>query len=222
MNRVEEIKQQAIRLMADKGFEAMSLRQLAAAVGMRSGSIYTHYQSKSQLLQDVCCDYQDELMATWLLQRKRGCPASEEMLLRFAAVYLGFCHAREAESRVVNLDFRSLEEPGRSQVAQLRQRHEAELEGILLQGSRAGAFLLGDPRLTLLGVLALLHGFAAMPSGCAADHGASMFESCVVALLRMVGVHPPARVIVVAARLYAQIRDGNKAQTMVPPLRSVG
>lgn len=219
MSRVEEIKQQAIRLMADKGFEAMSLRQLAAAVGMRSGSIYTHYQSKSQLLQDVCCDYQDELMAAWLLQRKRGRPAPEELLLRFAAVYLGFCHAREDESRVVNLDFRSLEEPGRSQVAELRRRHEAELADILLRGGRAGTFEIGEFRLTLLGVLALLHGFAALAGG---RDGLSAFESCVAALQRVVGMHPSAPAVDRATGLYVQIREGEAMHRIALPLCSVG
>ncbi len=53
MAKAEEIKSRAIRLMAEKGYGAVSLRQLADAAGLQPGSFYAHYRSKAQLLRKI-------------------------------------------------------------------------------------------------------------------------------------------------------------------------
>jgi AcrR family transcriptional regulator len=187
MSRVDEIKRQAVRLIADKGFEAMSLRQLAAAVGMQSGSIYTHYQSKGQLLLDLYCDYLEDLMSVWLERRTRHRHGMQKKLLSFVAVYVGFCHTRVEESRIVQLDFRSLDEQGKAQVSALRAQYEAELESILRQGMLAGVFQFCDLQVLQLAILSVMQGFCAV--GCAAGPGAEArtFDACAAIILRLVG-----------------------------------
>lgn len=160
MSKLEEVKRQAVRLMAHKGFEAMSLRQLAAALGVRPGSVYTHYRSKGQLLVDVHCDFLEDLLSTWLEQRHQLID-SVQMLQRFVSVYVSFHYARPAESRVVQLDFRSLDSEGRTQVCELIAQYEAELEAILRTGEQRGVFQFADLYGTRLAIFCVLQGVCA-------------------------------------------------------------
>ncbi|MGL4318195.1 MAG: TetR/AcrR family transcriptional regulator [Pseudomonas sp.] len=195
MTKVEEIKCQAVRLMAEKSFDAMSLRQLAEAVHLHPGSIYTHYQSKVQLLRELCCDYQDDLLAMWLERRKRKPQGADEQLQSFITVYVGFYYARRAESRVFHLDMRRLPAGDRAAVDELRARYESELEVILSCGLEAGTFQLTDLRATRLAILALLQGICAAGCDAIALSEGQAFDACAAAIFRLVGARqsPPLR-----------------------------
>lgn len=52
-NRRQQLLSAAARLFRRKGFDATSTRDIAAAVGMRSGSPFYHFKSKSALLYAV-------------------------------------------------------------------------------------------------------------------------------------------------------------------------
>jgi len=52
-NRRHELITAAARLFRDKGFDATSTRDIAAAVGMHSGSLFYHFKSKDALLHAV-------------------------------------------------------------------------------------------------------------------------------------------------------------------------
>ncbi|MDT4852748.1 Bacterial regulatory protein [compost metagenome] len=196
MHKSEEIKVQAVRLMAEMGFEALSLRQLAAAAGLRPGSIYTHYQSKAQLLCEVCCDYLEDLLATWQERRQLRGQCARQQLLGFVAVHIAFARARPQESRIVRLDARSLDEAGRALVDELRRQHAAELESILYRGVQEGVFHMADVQVTSLGVLYLLQGFAA----AAGVREAQASAACAESVLRLVGACVPAQLASALAR----------------------
>lgn len=58
----DQLKQAAERLFAERGFHRLSLRQLAAAVGLHPGSLYAHFDSKDSLLQELIEDGYDALL----------------------------------------------------------------------------------------------------------------------------------------------------------------
>ena len=49
----EERRDQAMALFAEKGFGQVSMRELAAHVGLTAGSLYHHFPSKQDLLYDL-------------------------------------------------------------------------------------------------------------------------------------------------------------------------
>jgi len=53
-NRRDQLLEAAARLFAEQGFHAASMRDIAKAAGMLSGSIYYHFESKDELLLAVC------------------------------------------------------------------------------------------------------------------------------------------------------------------------
>ena len=56
MDTKSHIFSAALRLFADNGYENVSVREIADAVGIKAGSIYNHYESKEQIL-EACYDF---------------------------------------------------------------------------------------------------------------------------------------------------------------------
>ena len=55
-NRREALLRAAARLFVEKGFDATTTRDIAEAVGMRSGSPFYHFRSKHDLLKAAIAD----------------------------------------------------------------------------------------------------------------------------------------------------------------------
>src|SRR4051812_45395283 len=59
---MEAIRKAGLRLIYSQGYEAMSLRRLAAEVGIQAGSLYNHITTKQDLLFDLIKVHMDELL----------------------------------------------------------------------------------------------------------------------------------------------------------------
>ncbi len=53
MNTKERIFNAALNLFSQKGYDSVSLREIAEEVGIRKSSIYSHYPSKEAILMDI-------------------------------------------------------------------------------------------------------------------------------------------------------------------------
>ena len=60
----EDRRDKALELFAAKGFGQVSMRELAAHVGLTAGSLYHHFPSKQHLLFDLIEELFEELLAT--------------------------------------------------------------------------------------------------------------------------------------------------------------
>ena len=58
----EKIFDVSIELFAAKGFDAVSVREIARGVGIRESSIYNHYPSKNAILDDIFQYFEKELI----------------------------------------------------------------------------------------------------------------------------------------------------------------
>ncbi|MBW4258430.1 TetR/AcrR family transcriptional regulator [Methanobacterium subterraneum] len=58
----ERIFDVSIELFAAKGFDAVSVREIARGVGIRESSIYNHYPSKNAILDDIFQYFEKELI----------------------------------------------------------------------------------------------------------------------------------------------------------------
>ncbi len=54
--RKEEIKQAALTLFANNGFEGTSLADIAGVVGLKKQSIYSHFKDKDDLFLSIMKD----------------------------------------------------------------------------------------------------------------------------------------------------------------------
>jgi AcrR family transcriptional regulator len=60
----ERIMDTAIDLFSRRGYEAVSMQDIADAVGIRKSSIYNHFKSKDQILQSILSYFNKELART--------------------------------------------------------------------------------------------------------------------------------------------------------------
>jgi TetR/AcrR family transcriptional regulator, cholesterol catabolism regulator len=61
--RREELLAIAARLFAEKGFRATTVRDIADAAGILSGSLYHHFDSKESMVDEILSTFLDELWA---------------------------------------------------------------------------------------------------------------------------------------------------------------
>ncbi|HEU5149710.1 MAG TPA: TetR/AcrR family transcriptional regulator [Iamia sp.] len=63
--RRDEILGVAAELFAEKGFEGTTVRDIADTAGILSGSLYHHFRSKEQIMEEIFAAYFDEAEARW-------------------------------------------------------------------------------------------------------------------------------------------------------------
>ena len=56
MNTREKILLEALRLFSRRGYDAVSVEQIAQAVGIRAPSLYTHYRSKQDIFDAILAE----------------------------------------------------------------------------------------------------------------------------------------------------------------------
>jgi AcrR family transcriptional regulator len=63
--RREELLAIAARLFAEKGFRATTVRDIADAAGILSGSLYHHFDSKESMVDEILSSFQEELFGQY-------------------------------------------------------------------------------------------------------------------------------------------------------------
>src|SRR6201993_4064444 len=86
---LEAIRKAGLRLIFEHGYEAMSLRQLAAEVGIQVGSLYNHISTKQDLLFDLVQDHINELPRQ-LARALDGKDEPVERLRAFVAFHVSY------------------------------------------------------------------------------------------------------------------------------------
>lgn len=149
------IRAAALKLFAQKGYAAVSMRQIAGEVGLQAGALYNYTSDKQSLLFALMKGHMDDLLAA-----REGQPAAGPMeaLERFVRFHIGFHIERPEEVFIAYMELRSLEPENFRVIEALRRRYEDELESILRQGAEVGVFQMADAKITTLAVIAMLTG----------------------------------------------------------------
>jgi AcrR family transcriptional regulator len=138
-NRREIIIKTAGRLFREKGYDATSVRDLADAVGLQSGSLFFHFKSKEEILVSLLADGMRRAVA--ILDRHVAAAASPQEKL--SAIIHGHLKAILEEEHdafyVVIHDWRALSPASRRKVIALRDEYEAHVARAL--GELAGTCL---------------------------------------------------------------------------------
>lgn len=95
----EDITQAAIALVEEHGRPALSMRELAERLGVKTPSLYNHIESMEQLLVEVC-QYAVEQFCTALDAAAQG-RQGDEAVRALAAAYRAFAAQRAGLYRVI-------------------------------------------------------------------------------------------------------------------------
>ena len=157
--REAEIRAAALEQFARRGYEATTMADIGAAVGMRGPSLYKHVSSKQELLASVI----DATMRALLREHDAavsGVDDPTEQLRRAVDAHVRFHARHRREAFVGTRELRSLVEPRRSEVLSLRADYEQRFRTLVTEGVEAGAFRVSDPQLASFAILDLGMGVA--------------------------------------------------------------
>ncbi|RYY95821.1 MAG: TetR/AcrR family transcriptional regulator [Comamonadaceae bacterium] len=151
------VRKAAITRIYDHGFEAMNLRDLAADVGLRIGSLYNHVPQKQEFLYSLLESIMLELLQDFGA-RMQGLKDPAERLLAFVRFHIEWHTARREETFIGNMELRSLTPAQYAGIVAHRKTYEKHLRSILNDGVKAGLWTLDDTRVTTLALLSMLTG----------------------------------------------------------------
>ncbi len=153
-----KVQEAALRLIAQHGFAAVSMRQIAAEVGVQAGALYNYTSDKQSLLFDLMRDHMLALLAAWDAEVKPESPVAQ--LEHFTRFHIRFHLPRADQVFVAYMELRNLTPENFAEVEALRRRYEDTLEGILRAGEAAGDFAMQDSRVTTRALIAMLTGLS--------------------------------------------------------------
>ncbi|WP_427004899.1 TetR/AcrR family transcriptional regulator [Pseudarthrobacter sp. H2] len=83
-DRRTEILDNAARLFAEQGIGSTSVREISASVGMLSGSLYHHFVSKDEMVEEILKGFLDDLQGRYrmVLEEGKGPRDTLENLMR--------------------------------------------------------------------------------------------------------------------------------------------
>lgn len=146
------VREAALTLFAERGYRGTALSEIAAALGIRTPSLYNHIRAKQDLLRDIISETTEQVWADYEAAVADVADVAER--LRRAARTYALRHAtHRREALIVNRDLNSLEEPTRSAVLDLRRRHERAVRGLIREGIESGVFSVNAPSLASFGIL---------------------------------------------------------------------
>jgi len=158
----EEILAAATRLLIETGDEsAVSIRAVAAAVGVTPPSIYLHFPDKSELLQAVCSEQFRQLA-----ERNRVAAASTddpvEALRRCGRVYITFGLENPEAYRILFMCHDRAKLEGAQAEAIANAAAYFDLVERVQRAIDAGALRPVDPEEAAMGLWAVAHGITSL------------------------------------------------------------
>lgn len=153
----QRLREAALRLFARHGYAAVSMRRIAAEVGVQAGALYLYTPDKQTLLFDLMHGHLEHLLAMWAAEDDTALPAPGR-LDRFARFHVGYHLDRPDLVFIAYMELRNLEPANFVAIERLRRRYEDALEAILRAGQTQGAFAVPDTRLAAMALIALLTG----------------------------------------------------------------
>ena len=151
-----KVRAAALGLIAQHGFAAVSMRQIAAEVGVQAGALYNYTPDKQTLLFDLMRRHMEKLLAA-LAQTALAGPATGQ-LETFTRFHIAYHLPRRDAVFVSYMELRNLSPANFATIEVLRRQYEDALENILRAGVAEGAFAIDDTRVTARALIAMLTG----------------------------------------------------------------
>lgn len=149
------VRAAALRLFARDGYAAVSMRAIAAEVGVQVGALYNYTPDKQSLLFDLMQSHMTALLSAIA---DNPSATAQQRLRDFVAFHIGFHADRPDEVFIAYMELRNLSPDNFEQIEELRRSYEMRLEVILKDGVAAGEFDIADTKIATLAIIAMLTG----------------------------------------------------------------
>jgi TetR/AcrR family transcriptional regulator, cholesterol catabolism regulator len=144
-------------LVAERGYDQVSVRDVAEALDISKGTILHHFGSKEAILEQINHDY----MRRRIAEARDYLPELDDPVDELQAFICQLMLAQQ-DDRAATVAFsreivRSASEPVMAEVRQLRDEFSAVLIGIIARGVESGAFAEVEPKLTALQIFGMVN-----------------------------------------------------------------
>jgi TetR/AcrR family transcriptional regulator, cholesterol catabolism regulator len=154
-NRKPDIVRCFSELVAERGYDAVSLRDVAEALEISKGTILHHFRSKDRLLEQVHSEYmQRRLHEARSFLARLDSPADQVRALIYQLMYA------EAHDRAATVAFgreivRFASEDVMAGVRKMRDEYSALMRDAIARGIESGQFLPADPAVVTLQIFGM-------------------------------------------------------------------
>ena len=155
--RKAQIDRTATALFRSRGFAATSMRELATALGLEAGSLYSHIKSKEEILHRVCFGLAESFFAGFATATLDTAEPVAAQLRQAIEAHVRVLTNDSAASAVFLHEWRHLSEPARGEFVALRDRYETAFRELIAKGVATGELHTPDAAFAALTLLASLN-----------------------------------------------------------------
>lgn len=154
-NKKQEILEAAAALFKEKGYPAASIRDLAVKVGLEPSSIYSHIQSKEELLITICENCANRFMEGMksIIQSEQSPKKKIRLILK---QHLDIAYNDPTAIAVFNDEWKHLPENAKISFLQNRKDYATMFKSILKEGKRNGQFEFIDEDITYNNIINMI------------------------------------------------------------------
>jgi AcrR family transcriptional regulator len=147
----DRIRSVATELFYSRGYHATTMREIAAGVHIKAGSLYNHYSGKQEILFRICLETAREL-DDGVRARLEGIEDVEAQLHELILWHVRFHAENRFAARVADGQLAALSKANRVKVIKIRDSYELLLRDLLQRGAKEVAWIVDDPRVTAIGI----------------------------------------------------------------------
>jgi AcrR family transcriptional regulator len=156
-SRKDDILEVFTRLVAERGYDAVAMSEIAGAMAISKGTILHHYGSKDRMLEQVHASYmQRRLREADVILAALPNPSAQLSALVYQNLFaMRFDHAATVAFAREIVRFAS--DPIMSEVRQMRRRYSRLMRDVLTRGMQPGEFRRDDPTMLSLQIFGMFN-----------------------------------------------------------------
>lgn len=159
VNRGDDIREAALVLFADKGYNATTMEDIGTAVNLRGPSLYKHVSSKQDLLFAIMAKSVSDVQQ----DQAAAVASTDDVLLqirRAVEAHVRFHARRRREAFVGHRELRSLDKGNYERIIAQRRAYELGLRTLIERGLAEGLLRTRSAKLSTLAILDMGIGIA--------------------------------------------------------------
>ena len=154
-NRKDQIIRVAAKLFKEKGYSAVTMRDLASSLGIKAASLYNHINSKQDILKSIIISIAEEFTEGMnVIQVSNN--SSIDKLKQIVKLHVTISSQNIYGMASLNNDWMHLEEADQVHFIKLRDAYEQNFRTIIHQGIKEGSIKNIHPEVVLYSILSTL------------------------------------------------------------------
>jgi len=152
--RKDEIIQTSAILFQKKGYSAVTMRDIAKAMGIKAASLYNHIKSKQEILSEIIISLAEQFTQQMKIIKSSN-ESSIDKLRQIIDLHVNITSNNQFGMASLNNDWMHLENE-LDYYLKLRKNYENDFRGIIEEGIQGNELINGNPEVMLFSILSTL------------------------------------------------------------------